>query len=458
MTPLIQFPARGLKVVRPSAAIAQSKAVHLTYPAELFFGIADHQLADRPIGTRNAYAVFALCYACMQYRAAKLSEPPVWIFEEQDGEDVPIEGEHELSELLEQPNPDMGMAEFMEQVSLYLDATGAVLLVKNSDRAGITRSMYPYAKDEFAVEPADGRLYGRFKVQTLTGYRTLGPDEVIYLKRPATDHIMNATAAMDAALSHINIGHAMRTAIQAAMRHTVRPGTIFRAPANLGDDQFNRLKSEIAESYAGLWNMGKSMLVEGGIEADVQKATLSDLALGPINEDVEVAVCQAFQVHPLLVGSKIGMGSNSGFADSIEPAQNLFYDVSAFPLWTRIEKALTAGLLRPVDANPLRFIRFDKSKVRALQPDLTEKIEQASKAVFWTEAEKRQWTGKEDGSDELPSDKAERQAEEQLAMADAAPEQNGNGNGRPVPAGKHRLIDLVKTETGYTAQVRNGKH
>jgi len=444
---LVRFPDRGVKVLRPES---QAKGVTISYPAELFFGIADRDLVDSPVSARRAYAVFALCYACMQYRAAKLSEPPVWIFDEVDGEEVPLEGEHELSELLEQPNPDMGMQDLLEQVSLYLDATGAVLLVKNRDHADRVGSMYPYAKDEFSVEPADGRLYGRFRVQTLTGYKTLGPDEVIYLKRPSTEHIMQSTAAMDAALAHVNIGHAMRTAIKAAMRHTVRPGAIFEAPANLGEDQFNRLKTEIRETYAGLWNMGNSMLTEGGIKANVQKPSLEDLALGPINADVEVAVCQAFQVHPLLVGSRVGMESNGGFADSIEPATELFYDVSAFPLWTRIEKAFTAGLLRPIDDSPRRFIRFDKSKVRALQPDLTEKIDQAARAVFWTEAEKRQWTGKEGGSDEMPSDKAERVAEEQMALGGVEETE------QQPPNGKHRLIDLVKNGDGWTARVSNG--
>jgi len=289
-------------------------------------------------------------------------------------------------------------------------------------------------------------------VQTLGGYQTLGPADVIYLRRPSSEHLLTSVAPVDAALSHINIGNAMRTAIKASMRHAVRPGTIFEAPSNLGQDQFDRLKSEIESAYAGLWNMGKSMLTEGGIKAEVQKPSLADLALGEVNGDVEVAVCQAFQINPVLVGSRMGLEGSAGFADSMEPALELFYDLAVQPAWTRIEKAFTRGLLREVDDNPRRFIRFDTSKVRALQEDMGEKIEEAAQASgFWTEAEQRAWTGKEGGADELPSEKAERMAE-QLA-AEGNGEQDDNGKRPPLALAKSRIVHLTPNGDGWTAKV-----
>jgi HK97 family phage portal protein len=450
--PLRQWLLKRLAESSEQKAVV-SVPVHLSYPAELFFGIADGQQPDTAISARAAFRLFALAYACMQFRATKLAEAPVWIAEESDDGEAMLEGEHPLSDLLEQPNPDMEMADLLEQISLYLDATGATLLVKNRDRGGVTRSLYPYARDEFTVQPANGRLYGEFRVQTGTGYRTLGPDDVLYLRRPSAEHLLSVVAPVDAALSHINIGHAMRTAVKAAMRHAVRPGTIFSAPSNLGPDQFDRLKSEIAETYAGLWNAGKSLLVEGGITAEVQKPFLDDLALGDVNGDVEVAVCQAFQMHPVLVGSRMGIEGSGGFADSMEPALTLFYDLAVYPAWGRIEKAFTRGLLREVDADPRRFIRFDTSRVRALQEDMGEKIEQAAAAsAFWTEAEQRAHTGKEGGSDEMPSEKKERQAEEQAALMEAAGA-SGNGARGNLTLAKSRIVDLTPNGDGWTAKI-----
>jgi phage portal protein BeeE len=129
------------------AGPAESKAVIsippvISYPAQLFFGIADAQQPDNAISAHTAYRLFTLAYACMQFRATKLAEAPLWIAEEDEDGEAMLEGEHPLSELLEQPNPDMEMADLLEQVSLYLDATGACLLVKNRGRDSVPRSLY----------------------------------------------------------------------------------------------------------------------------------------------------------------------------------------------------------------------------------------------------------------------------------------------------------------------------
>jgi HK97 family phage portal protein len=431
---------------------------YLSYPVEAFFGITQDQLNDMPLGARRAFRVFSLVYACMTFRATKLTEPPVWIAEEEEDGEHMLEGEHELSELLEQPNPDMEMAEFLTYVSLYLDSSGQCLIVKNSDRGEAVRSMYPYPREDFSVEPSGDRLYGEFKVQTRTGYRTLGPDQVIYLKRPSTEHILASVSPLEAALEHVNMGDGMRKAVRAMMRNAVRPGGIARASKELGPDTFDRLNAEIKDNWAGEHNTGKSLLLEGIDEWQVLSASLKDLELGPVSDDVEAAICQVFQMHPLLVGAKFGVENLSGFADSLKPALDLFYDLAVFPTWSWLEKKFTRALLRPIDSNPRRFIRFDKSKVRALAPDMTEKVAQAKAADgIWTEAEQRAHTGKEGGSEELPSDRAARVAEEQAAMA----QENGNDEDeKEKPLAKaNRIVDLVKTDEGWRATVsasRNG--
>lgn len=411
------FPARGL--TKPAAPTPQVKGLMVSYPVEQFFGITPRQAEDLPIAARRAFRAFALAHACMMYRATKLTEPPLWIAEEDADGEAMLEGEHPLSALFEQPNPDMEMAEFLTRVSLYLDYSGACLIVLNRDRAGRVGSMYPFAREEFSVEPADGRLYGRFQVQTFSGPRTLGPDEVIYLPRPSTEHVLTSVAPLDAALEHVNIGQNLRLAVRALMRNAVKPSLLVRTANSVGEPEARRLADEIRENWGGVHNQGKALFLSAVEEATPTTSNLKDLTLGDVNADVEAAICQVFQVHPMLVGAKLGVEGASGFADSIGPAQDLFYDVFAFPTWSWLEKKFTRALLRPIDENPRRFVRFDTSKVRALMPDMTEKIAQAAAAKeFWTEEEQRAHTGKEGGATELPSDRAERVAQEQRDAAE----------------------------------------
>ena len=387
------FPDRGVstalaKLAPPQVVTAkvqtpkiQTKGLPvLSYPLELFFNIGQSGVDNAT--ARTAMAAYALCYACLRYRATKLVEAPVWIVDESDEGETWLEGEHPLSVLLETPNADMEMQEFLDLVSLYLDTTGACLIVLNANNGGQTGSMYPFARDEFAVEPADGRLFGRFQVQTLTGAQSLTADQVIYLRNNHSRNVYETLSPTDVALSHINLGRQMATAVKSALRNSVRPGGIVTVEGELSDEGFTRLRQEIKTNYEGVYNTGSTILMEGGAAyTPAMGATLKDMALGPLQEDVESAICAAYGLHPVLVGAKVGVQATSGMSDSIKPLTDKFYDDVAFPRWSYIERAFTRRLLRPVDPRPRRFIRFDKSDIRALQVDMTARVEEAAGMV-----------------------------------------------------------------------------
>lgn len=450
-TALARLAPQEPKRLKPVTAKVQGPGLEtkglpvISYPVELFFGMAR---ADVDATTaRNAMAVYALCYACLRYRATKLIEPPVWIVDETDEGETWLKGEHPLSVLLETPNPDMEMQEFLDLVSLYLDTTGACLIVKNQDNAGRVASMYPFARDEFSVQAANGRLFGRFQVRSLTGAEWKRPDEVIYLRAADPRNLYQVLSPTDVALSHVNLGRAMVTAVRSALRNSVRPGAVVTVQGELSDAGFARLRDEVALNYEGVYNAGKTVLFEGGATLQEAKgATLKEMALGPLQEDVEAGICAAYGLHPVLVGGKVGIQATSGMSDSIKPLTDKAYDDVIIPRWSYISRAFTRGLLRPVDSRPRRFIRFDTSKVRALQPDLTARVQEAAGAVgFWTVNEQRAHTMRPplpDG-DILAADRltAQQEAEAQNAANRASrtredagqKSENGNGNGKHIP-------------------------
>jgi HK97 family phage portal protein len=385
------FPARGigtaLAKIAPAPLTAKvqtplsTKSLPvMSYPLQLFFDMGQAN-ADNTTA-RAAMAAYALCYACLRFRASKLIEPPLWIVDESDEGETWLKGEHELTTLLETPNPDMEMQEFLDLVSLYLDTTGACLIVKNADNAGRTASLYPFARDEFSVEPADGRMFGRFQVRGMTGNEWKRPDEVIYLRNAHSRNLYEVLSPTDVALSHINLGRQMVTAIRSALRNAVRPGGIVTVEGELSDEGFTRMRQEIKQNYEGVYNAGTTVLFEGGAQyTPAMGATLKDMSLGPLQEDVESAICAAYGLHPVLVGGKVGIQATSGMSDSIKPLTDKAYDDVIIPRWSYIERAMTRGILRPVDPRPRRFLRFEKSKIRALQVDMTARVEEAAGMV-----------------------------------------------------------------------------
>ncbi len=439
------FPARGigtaLAKIAPTAVTGKVQTSKLqtkglpvmNFPLQLFFDIA--QTTSDAVTARTAMAAYALCYACLRYRATKLVQPPIWIVDESDQGETWLKTEHPLSVLLETPNLDMEMQELLDIVSLYLDTTGACLLVLNKDNAGRVASIYPFARDEFSVEPADGRLYGKFTVRTLTGAETKSPDEVIFLRMQHSRNLYEFISPTEVALANINLGRSLVTSIKSALRNSVRPGAIITVEGELSDEGYTRMAQEVKQNYEGVFNNGATVLLGGGAKyTPATASSLQEMSLGPIQEDVESAICSAYGLHPVLVGAKVGVQATSGMSDSIKPLVDKAYDDVIIPRWSYIERAFTRSLLRPIDPRPRRFLKFDTSDIRALQPDMTAKVEEAAAMVgFATLNEQRAHVmlpPLPDG-DMLAADRltAEMEAQAQQAAGRASRARNDAGQG-----------------------------
>ena len=404
----------------------------------------------------SAYRVATLAFTCMQYRAQKLAEAPLWIADELRGQDVTwLEGAHPLEALLEQANPDQTMADLLEQVSLYLDA-GRVLLRKVRARNGRVAELYAFSRDEFTAEPANGRRNGRVRVYTTNGEEAVDPDDVIVIREPQD------VGPLQVVLSELQISGALRTAIIHALGRAAMPGATVETAEELTPHEIAELRSSVSTMYGGVQNAGKVMLLMRA-KLNQLKTPVAELDVGPVQSHVEATVCAAFGVHPILLGLKTGLDATRGFADSLEPAQTLFYDRVGRPRWTRVSNALTLGLLREVEPDRMRrFIRFDTSAVAALQDDRAQLVETASKAMdFLTLDEVRALAGYEPLADgETPARGAraaapvgEGEAGDETPADDAADGQDDappmtQRSARPVIAHKARVdfgsADAVK--------------
>src|SRR5690606_15006593 len=111
--------------------------------------------------------------------------------------------------------------------------------------------------------------------------------------------------------------------------------------------------------------------------ATVVSFSLADLLPGDVLDRVEACVAAAFRIPPVVLGFLVGL-RNSPWSQ-MEQARRMTYEDTIEPLWRRDEKTLTRHLLRLVDPNPRRMIRFDTSKIRALQIDRAQMADIAQK-------------------------------------------------------------------------------
>jgi HK97 family phage portal protein len=366
---------------------------------------ADYDPADgRDLRGVPAYTYAALAYICIRYRATKIREAPLMVVNEGKAGEQWIP-DHELNGILAEPNPDYDMGRLLEAIETFLCLTGACLLVKGRDGMGRVRTLYPLGKDEFEVvrDPTRARLYGGFKLYGKS--QTIKPEDAIFVSYFSPADPLGATAPLDAALSHLNISQALAYRVKAHVKNAMTPGAIYVADKEwrADDEQFERLRTELASMFNGA-NSGRPSIAEGGGKIE-RGWSLKDLALGEAWKEAEATISACFAVPASLVGMLVGL-ENSPWSH-LETAKRSFYDETILPEWNMIEGAFTRSLLREVDDNPKHLVRFDTSRVRALQKDLVAQAALATAAAaFTTVNERRAMIGldrsTEDGADDIP--------------------------------------------------------
>lgn len=353
-----------------------------------------------PIRGVRAYLAAALAYICIRYRATKVCQAPLVVMRETDNGEEYIR-QHPANDILRDPNPDYGMRRLVEATETYLCLTGSCLWVKQRDRTSAVRMIYPFGRDDFTVESDGTRLYSNFVVQD----RDIAPEDVVYFSYFSPTDPLGSVAPLDAALAQLNIAQALSQRVKSHVRNAMTPGAIYIPHEDWagGDKEFRRLKSELTEMYRGI-NSGKPMIAEGGGKIE-RGFTLEDLQLGELWREVEAVVCGVFGVPASLVGTIIGL-ENSPWSH-LKTAKESFYDETVIPEWEMLEEPITKSLLREYDDDKTHIVRFDRSRISALQKDQAIQATIAATVQRFTSVNERrtmigQKRSTDEGADDIP--------------------------------------------------------
>jgi SPP1 gp7 family putative phage head morphogenesis protein len=169
-------------------------------------------------------------------------------------------------------------------------------------------------------------------------------------------------------LGWLNLGQVARATVRDLLQNAVWPSLVLQPDADWNpDDKELKEFKDSAEKYARPGQRGKPLTMLGGGTATVVSARIRDLIPEDILNRVE-SVCSAiFGIPSIILQFQVGM-ENSPWSQMAE-ARRMCYEDTIEPLWREYEKRLTRQLLRPVDKDPTRMIRFDTTEIRALQVD-----------------------------------------------------------------------------------------
>jgi len=206
---------------------------------------------------------------------------------------------------------------------------------------------------------------------------------------PQDDHY--GFSPMQAAAMAMDVHNAASRWSKALLDNAARPsGAIVYKGAEgqgkLGDDQYERLVSEMESHHQGARNAGRPMLLEGGLDWKPMGFSPSDMEFQKTKEAAAREVALAFGVPPMLMGIQ----GDATYANYQE-ANRAFYRLTVLPLATRVTAALAHWLA--AYTGELVEVKPDLDQVPALSAERDAQWARVLGADFLTQAEKRSILG-----------------------------------------------------------------
>ena len=208
---------------------------------------------------------------------------------------------------------------------------------------------------------------------------------------PGDDHYgAGCLAAADQAVAIHNAAAAWNRAL---LENAARPsGALVYEPGDgggLAADQFERLKGELAQAFAGSANAGRPMLLEGGLKWQAISLSPADMDFAELKAAAARDVALAFGVPPML----LGLPGDSTYANYRE-ANRALWRLTLLPLASKLLGALGEGLATwfpPNDSGPR--LAIDMDRIPALAEDRERLWAQVGAATFLSDGEKRALLG-----------------------------------------------------------------
>ena len=384
-------------------------------------GLVAIQSLGEPVWSPRDYGAFAregfmqnaIVYRCVRMIAEAAASIPLLLYRGTQE----IES-HPLLDLMRSPSYDHTGTDFLESWYGFLLVAGNAY-VEAVAIGGEVRELHILRPDRMKVIPGpdgwpEGYEYSvngysvRFAGEVLPGVRPILHTRLFH---PVDDHY--GMSPIEAAATAIDIHNEASKWNKALLDNSARPsGALVYAAANghMTAEQFERLKSELENSYQGAAHAGRPLLLEGGLDWKPLSLSPKDMDFIAAKNNAAREIALALGVPPLL----LGIPGDNTYANYAEAQRALWRQTvlplvnrmaRAFSLWlapyslsfapsdsaarSRPEGAAAGGRLAERESPGAIEIRPDLDQVEALNPERDALWARLEGASFLTDDEKR---------------------------------------------------------------------
>jgi HK97 family phage portal protein len=338
---------------------------------------------------REGYLRNAIVFRSVRVIAEAAASVPLLLYEDERELDA-----HPLLDLLARPNPRQSGAAFLECLIGHLLVAGNGY-VEAAQLDGIPRELHALRPDRMKVVPgSDGwpEAYDySVGVETVRFRQDGTVPPILHLSffHPLDDHY--GLPPLEAAAQAVDIHNAAAAWNKALLDNAARPSgaLVYQGAdgANLSDEQFERLKSELEAQFQGTRNAGRPLLLDGGLDWKSMALTPKDMDFMEAKNGAAREIALAFGVPPML----LGIPGDNTYANYQE-ANRALWRQTVLPLVTRVAQDL-AHWLSPAFGHQRLRIEPDLDRIEALGAEREALWRRISAADFLSDDEKRAAVG-----------------------------------------------------------------
>lgn len=208
----------------------------------------------------------------------------------------------------------------------------------------------------------------------ITGYqignKTYPASDVIHFRRGVDPELaMMGEAPLKSVMRQIMTDNEI-AAYQHRVVQSPSPGIMIAVKGNISTEERTRLTDMAKSKFTGE-RVGEPFIAEGDVTMTSVGWSPADIAIDKLARLPEERITAAFGLPATVVG--VGAGLATSTYDNVRANMYAAVINHLDPIWCEIEQTLTLRVLPLVDSTPKRRVRFDRSKVAALNEDQTSK-------------------------------------------------------------------------------------
>lgn len=320
------------------------------------------------------YSRMALIFRCVQLVATSMASGHLRVYTETSTGQKSID-DHPLRLLMTQPNPQMRENTFLSLVGVNIVSTGFCVIEKERSRAGRVINLWPLRSDRMKAIPRGAFQYDwEYQIPGSTRvYRIPAENAIVITYADSPSFSPFGIGPIEVAFREAAMLNQMGDFIKAFFDGGAIPLLGIIPDLEIGDRmtqaEIDELDQRFAERHLGLDKAVRPVWLQNIKDIKPIGYDMNALAYLDLRDLSELAICQAFGIHPLMVSARFGLEHSDTRANSREGRRSFYEDVIQ-PLWARIDDVFTLDLLKEFTDDISRLdLSFDVSDIDALQDD-----------------------------------------------------------------------------------------